>query len=157
MVASSSFLPWSGYTLVGTTEDLYAGNPDELAVKRARGAVPPRQLQPLPSRTPLEQKDIVSTFAGLRWLAIEDGASLSATSRAYVIGERASKRGLLMTLYGGKLTTYRNLARTIGDRITKHFGEFKPSTTDQAASWANAAETGVDAPDIRTRFTAHGG
>lgn len=146
-------LPWQGYTLIGTTEDLYPGNPDELTVKDSEV----RYLLDNCNRflaTPLKEADIVSTFAGLRWLAVEEGAGLSETSRAYVIGERTSKRGLLMTLYGGKLTTYRNLAKTIGDRITKHFGENRPSRTDQAVCWATATEADADAPLVSERFGA---
>jgi glycerol-3-phosphate dehydrogenase len=145
-------LPWKGFTLVGTTEDLYSGNPDQVGVEDA-------DVQYLLAncnaflKAPLKAPDIRGSFAGLRWLAVEAGHGLSDTSRHHVIGERSAKRGLLMTLYGGKLTTYRNLARSIGDRVTTHFGEFRPSRTDQPDTWASAAET-PEVPGVARRFSA---
>lgn len=144
-------LPWCGYTLVGTTEDHYPGDPDDVAVKE-------QEVQYLLEncnrflRQPLEAKQIVRVFAGLRWLALEAGHGLSDTSRAYVIGERTNKRGMLMTLYGGKLTTYRNLSKTIGDRITRHFGEFRESRTDRAEAWASGVELRGATESILERF-----
>lgn len=143
-------LPWEGFTLLGTTEDLYNDDPDNVQV--SEGEI--RYLLENCNRfltKPLSHADIVRVFAGLRWLAVEDGHSLSETSRAYTIGERSSKRGLLITLYGGKLTTYRNLSKTIGDRITMHFGEFRPSQTDTAECWLSPDE--APAPSrIEQRF-----
>lgn len=144
-------LPWGGYTLVGTTEDLYPGDPDAVGVSDAEV----RYLLDNCNRfftTPLKEANIVRAFAGLRWLAVEAGHGISDTSRAHVIGEKESRRGLLMTLYGGKLTTYRNLSRQLGDRITKHFGEYHPSTTDQASSWAVATDRLAKTPTILQRF-----
>lgn len=132
-------LPWLGHTLVGTTEELYTGHPDDLTVRAD-------EVEYLLQRcnryllAPLRASDIVTSFAGLRWLPMEGGSNITETSRAYVIGERTAKRGLLVTLYGGKLTTYRNLAKTMGDRITTHFGEFRPSQTHNQATWVSAAE-----------------
>jgi len=109
-------LPWLGSTLVGTTEDLYTANPDLVGVDE-------RDIEYLLDncnqflRQPLQRRDVKQVFAGLRWLAVEEGRGLSDTSRHYVIGERVSGRGLIITIYGGKLTAYRDLAESIGDRI----------------------------------------
>lgn len=133
-------LPWEGYTLLGTTEDLYGGDPDRLVVEESEVKYLLDNCNQFLAKK-LAPADIRRAFAGLRWLAVEAGHTLTETSRAYVIGEKSAKRGLLMTLYGGKLTTYRNLSRTIGDRVTTHFGEFKKSRTDQPDAWATAPET----------------
>lgn len=133
-------LPWEGHTLLGTTEDLYPGDPDKVTVDEADVAYLLQNCNSFLAK-PLLRSDVTRTFVGLRWLAVEAGHTLSETTRAYSIGERAGKRGLLMTLYGGKLTTYRNLSRIIGDRITKHFGEFQGSRTDLPECWASVAET----------------
>lgn len=144
-------LPWQGHTIVGTTEDLYPGNPDEVGVKES-------EIHYLLDncnrflKEPLQFRQITRVFAGLRWLAMEAGHGLSDTSRAYVIGEKAHKRGLLMTLYGGKLTTYRNLSKTIGDRITRHFGEYRESRTHLAENWAAPQEPSEDIPSVLARF-----
>ena len=143
-------LPWEGFTLVGTTEDLYGGDPD--------------QVHTLPSevtyllencnaflRRPLMAADVVATFAGLRWLAAEEGLGLSETSRSHLVGERASGNGLLLTLYGGKLTTYRALAASLGDQLAEHFGETVPSRTHERATWVTQADC-QPAPTVPSRF-----
>ncbi len=62
---------------------------------------------------PLTRRDIVSTFAGVRPL-YDDGASdPSAITRDYVLRlDRASEAGgpPALSIFGGKLTTYRKLA-----------------------------------------------
>src|SRR5262249_28997809 len=54
----------------------------------------------------LGEKDVVSTFAGLRPLVYEAGKSLGETSREETI--RVSEAGLL-PITGGKLTTHRRM------------------------------------------------
>lgn len=143
-------LPWEGYTLLGTTEDLYGGDLDRVVAEESEVKYLLDNCNQFLARK-LTPQDIRGTFAGLRWLAVESGHTLTETSRAYVIGERAAKRGLLLTLYGGKLTTYRNLSRTIGDRVTAHFGEFKKSATDLPEAWAKPDET-PRVKDVMKRF-----
>lgn len=144
-------LPWQGHTLLGTTEELYEGDPDAVAVTEQEVEYLLKNCNRFLTR-PLTTNDVVKVFAGLRWLAVEAGHTLTETTRSYVVGERASKRGLLMTLYGGKLTTYRNLSQTLGDRITRHFGEFRASRTDQATAWLQRGEA-PGAPLVAQRFS----
>lgn len=132
-------LPWEGYTLVGTTETLYEGNPDAMRVDDAEVKYLLDNVNEFLTRK-LQQSDIKRVFAGLRWLAVEAGHNISETTRAYSLGEKSSRRGLLVTLYGGKLTTYRNLSKIIGDRITRHFGDFKPSRTEDPSMWVAGHE-----------------
>lgn len=133
-------LPWNNQTLVGTTESIYAGDPDRLVIKD-------EQVNYLLERANryleigLSQNDIRAAFSGLRWLALDEKRDLSSTSRGYEIGEHASACGLLLTIYGGKLTTYRKLAETISDRITSHFGEFRKSRTMEQGMWVKAEDS----------------
>lgn len=136
-------LPWKGQTLVGTTEERHEKSQDDLTVS-------PSEVNYLLERCnrwlnrPLAEKDIVTTFCGLRWLAADGKSSLTATSRAWTIDEQRGRRGLLLTLYGGKWSTYRALAETIGNRITTHFGEFKPTRTKDPAVWHQGSELEFD-------------
>jgi glycerol-3-phosphate dehydrogenase len=143
-------LPWQGKTLLGTTESNYDGDPDKLEVLDEEVAYLIENANHFLSRK-LRRRDVRRVFAGLRWLAVESGHSLTETSRAYTLGERAGRRGILMTIYGGKLTTYRTLSRVIGDRITQHFGEFRPSRTENKDYWAGPGESPV-LPDVMRRF-----
>lgn len=132
-------LPWFGKTLVGTTESVFAGDPDKLHIQEESV----RYLLGRANRFfkgAFREQDIQATFSGLRWLACDDKRDISRTSRGYEIGEHANQRGLMLTLYGGKLTTYRKLSETIGNRILSHFGEQRPSRTHEAEMWAKAED-----------------
>jgi glycerol-3-phosphate dehydrogenase len=146
-------LPWEGYTVVGTTETLYQGDPDVMAVDPSEVDYLLDNVNEFLTRK-LKKSEILRVFAGLRWLAVESGHNISETTRAYTLGEKSSRRGLMITLYGGKLTTYRNLARVIGDRITKHFGEFKPSRTEEIGMWVKPTESSSVAAPL-ARFEAY--
>ena len=77
-------LPWNGKTLIGTTEKKYTGSIDHVV------ATPEEINYLLEScneylQEPLELNDIESSFAGLRWLAVEDKQSISSTSRESIL------------------------------------------------------------------------
>ena len=57
-----------------------------------------------------------------------------------MFGDHDSERGFMLTIYGGKLTSYRTLSEKIGDEITNHFGAFKRSKTHLKESWADVQE-----------------
>lgn len=109
------------FTLIGTTEVAYAGNPrdavissDEeeylLALTRQFFAEPP------------SRQDIVWTFAGVRPLYEDDaGASASAVTRDYRFELDDTGGAPLLTVLGGKLTTYRRLAEAAMARLAPYF------------------------------------
>jgi glycerol-3-phosphate dehydrogenase len=143
-------LPWKGYTLVGTTESTYNGDPSSVAVPQGDiGYLLQRLNRYLTS--PFEPKDIRSSFAGLRWLAVEDKSLVSMVSRESIVGERSSTRGMLLTIYGGKLTSYRSLCEKIGNRLTTHFGEYRPSMTSAREFWASPGAADDRVPSVLTR------
>lgn len=150
-------LPWLGHTLLGTTEDLHHRDPDD-CIAEGRDITYMLDHVNRYLKTPLTEKAIQTTFSGLRWLAVEEGRSLSKTSRNHVVGEHHGRRGLLMTLYGGKLSAYRSLCETIGDRICTHFGEFQESKTASPDQWAKGSGpregTAISRFDTYTTVTA---
>lgn len=142
-------IPWKGMTLLGTTEAAHEGDPD--------------QVRPLEKdinyilascnyylNEPILKQDIQCSFAGLRWLAESTSRTLSGVSRESVLTEHASERGFLLTIYGGKLTSYRALSEKVGDRIMKHFGEHSPSRTLDKNFWFSMQNEKV--PDLFERF-----
>jgi glycerol-3-phosphate dehydrogenase len=77
--------------------------------------------------------DVVSTFAGLRPLVAADRRTVSATSREHdIIVERDG----VVTVVGGKLTTYRRMAEQVVDRTVELLrdygfaGAVAPSATE---------------------------
>ncbi|MBP6217600.1 MAG: glycerol-3-phosphate dehydrogenase/oxidase [Oligoflexales bacterium] len=152
-------LPWQGYTLVGTTESRYDGHPDALKVEenevdyllKVCGGALKKNLS-------LQRSDVLSAFSGLRWLAVEKRKSLTATSRETVLGENfangfeETKRGVMITVYGGKLTSYRALAEKIGDHLAQYCGDFYQSSTHKIESWIQSDEDPLPPPSVIQRF-----
>lgn len=100
-------IPWQGRTVVGTTDTDYTGDLDE---PRAEPFEVDRVVESAARAFPgakLSSEDVISTFAGLRPLIATDGQSTKDVSRKEEIFE--NERGLL-TITGGKLTTWRRMA-----------------------------------------------
>ncbi len=113
-------LPWGKLTLVGTTDTDFAGDYDrvyadqtdvEYVIAAANHAFP---------TTPISKADVVSTYAGLRPLVAQSGKSASKTSREHEIWTTPSG---LVTIAGGKLTTYRSMAEELVDVVAKQLRE----------------------------------
>jgi glycerol-3-phosphate dehydrogenase len=142
-------IPWKGYTLIGTTEELYGGHPDALRIKDQKI----QYLLDLANQhlvEPLSRQDILTEFTGLRWLPGGSGKELTQISRYPIVTEHKIHRGLLLTIYGGKLTTYRRLAEKVGDLVMSDFGEYRPSRTADPSFWKEPDHGRV--PDAIERF-----
>jgi glycerol-3-phosphate dehydrogenase len=107
------------FTLIGTTEEDFAGDPAALAVA-------PHEIKYLCDavngffRQPIGPADVVHAFAGVRAL-FDDGARLARDiTRDYVLTlDRSGGRAPLLTVYGGKITTYRRLAEGALARLAR--------------------------------------
>jgi glycerol-3-phosphate dehydrogenase len=129
-------IPWFGRTLVGTTDTDYdpkADGPldDIRATQNDVDYLMESVKRTFPSAA-VGPSDIHSTFAGLRPLVSEGKpANPSAVSREHRIWEESSG---LITIAGGKYTTYRTMAAELVDQVAKRLvREYrwspKPSST----------------------------
>ena len=111
-------IPWGDHTMVGTTDTDHAGGPDvPPTVEAADVAYLLDTVNHYFPAARLGPGDVVSAFAGLRPLvAAPVGADLapSAVSREEEIFTSASG---LVSIAGGKLTTYRLVAASVVDRV----------------------------------------
>jgi glycerol-3-phosphate dehydrogenase len=121
-------LPWLGHTLVGTTDNPapIEANPK---VKAEDIAFILKQLEKYISLK-VEAKDILSSWVGLRPLVSDPGASDTAhLSRDHIVN--VSRSGLV-TVTGGKWTTYRRMASDAVDHAAQVGGlKIPPSQTDK--------------------------
>ncbi len=122
------------FTLVGTTETPAARGPDEV---RATAADVAYLLDAVNHHFPdarLGPADVVSAWAGVRPLAASarggsGGASTGAASREHAVD--VEPRGLV-TVSGGKLTTYRAMAADVVDRTAAALLGGRPAPADTA-------------------------
>ncbi len=112
-------IPYHGRLLVGTTED--PASPDaEMLVTRSEIDYLLRQINPYLNR-PLAAADVVSGFAGLRPLV--SSRSAGNTSRLIRDDEvEVDASSGLVSILGGKWTTYRLMAERTIDRVQSILG-----------------------------------
>ena len=119
-------VPWREFTLVGTTDTDFQGDPDRLWATRdevtyllatvARALPDPR----------VAFDRVVYTYAGVRPLSWEEGVPESKVSREHrVVMEGPEGRFLSVT--GTKLTCFRSLAEEVGDLVMARLGRSQPS------------------------------
>ena len=112
-------VPWHGYTLVGTTdtpigEATLEPKPLEQEIQFVLETAAPYFEKP-PTR-----RDVLSTFAGIRPLVARGGTSNTASlSRDHTVCVEASR---LVTITGGKWTTYRHMAEDAVDAAARAAG-----------------------------------
>jgi glycerol-3-phosphate dehydrogenase len=111
-------IPWHGHAIVGTTDvpaDAPELDPQATAAEIAYLlATVNRYLA-----TPLCERDILATFAGLRPLIARSATSTATLSREHAIDVSPSG---LVTIAGGKWTTYRTMARDAVDAASRTAG-----------------------------------
>jgi len=104
-------MPWKGQTMVGTTEvdatDVGHPEPDDDEISYLLKVY----HHHYPSR-PASKKDVVACFAGVRVLPGGDGSFTGRTREVRLLCEDSSPPRLV-TIYGGKLTTYRRTAERV--------------------------------------------
>jgi glycerol-3-phosphate dehydrogenase len=122
-------IPWNGMYLIGTTDFRYKGDLDyvraderELAylVNETNRVIPSARLTPAA---------VLYTYSGVRPLANlandEGRGGAGITRRHFVYDHGESVQGLL-SIIGGKLTTYRNLSEQAVDLVFKKLGRRSP-------------------------------
>lgn len=99
-------MPWSGVTLIGTTDTDETAPPEQVAATAAEvDYLLAAANQAMPSAR-LSRQDVMMTFAGVRPL-LRAGGEPSGVSREHAIIHDASG---LVSVLGGKYTTYRAIA-----------------------------------------------
>lgn len=105
------------FTMIGTTDVDHSGDPGDATCSDAEIAY----LCAAASEyfvAPISPGDVVWTFSGVRPLDDTGAGSASAASRDYHI--RVDPKAPLITVYGGKITTYRKLA----EQVVEHLAEW---------------------------------
>jgi glycerol-3-phosphate dehydrogenase len=117
-------IPYEGeYTLVGTTDVPYAGDAGQVTIDAAEVNYLLDCLNRF-LRRPASAGDIVWTYAGVRPL-YDDGSAQAAqqVSRDYHLELQHGAQGApLLSVYGGKITTYRRLAEAALEQLLPALG-----------------------------------
>jgi len=121
------------YTMIGTTDREYRGDPAKVSISEEEIAYV-LGVANTHFRKQLEPRDIVHTFAGVRPLCDDESDNPSAVTRDYTLSLAAEeKQAPLLSVFGGKLTTYRKLAESAMAQLKPFFPAMGESWTAQAA------------------------
>ncbi len=143
-------IPWMDeFSIIGTTDVEYQGDPQQVAIDDS-------EIEYLLKvfnqhfKTPLNRKDIVWTYSGVRPLCDDESDSPQAITRDYTLDVHDDQgQAPLLSVFGGKLTTYRKLAEHALEKLSCYYphigkawtkecvlpgGDFAGSREDYAAS-----------------------
>ena len=118
------------FTLIGTTEEDQLGDP-------ASAKISDWEVDYLVEvtneyfKTKIVKEDVLHVFAGVRPLMSDEEQNASDVSRDYTITLDTSGAPLL-TIYGGKITTYRRLGESALEKLREVFEHLKGDWTETA-------------------------
>ncbi len=149
-------LPWEEVSYIGTTDVDDPGDPDKVRCTASDVTYLLRSANAYFPTARLTPADVLATWAGLRALVTGDsGQAASAVSREHVVEESP---GGLLTIAGGKLTTYRAMAAELVDRVAErlHRADGRPRapappTDRESLPGGEAADLDVLAGALRDR------
>jgi glycerol-3-phosphate dehydrogenase len=171
-------IPYEGdFTLIGTTDVEIQGAPDAARIDADETAYLCAQASRYFAR-PVLPADVVWSYAGVRPLLDDESGDASAVTRDYLLefdggmpaagppqGGRSPSGGRperpwgpgsapLLTVWGGKITTFRKLAEEAADGLVQRLGERRPAWTAPAllpggdlSAWIGPAQR----PDLDMR------
>jgi glycerol-3-phosphate dehydrogenase len=113
-------IPWERTTLIGTTDTFFDGSPDEVYADAHDVGYLLRAANHSFPGAALGRKDVRSTYAGVRPLLSQEAKSASAISREHEIW---LSPGGMISIGGGKYTTFRSIAAQVVDSAAELLAE----------------------------------
>lgn len=118
------------FTLIGTTDIPYEGDPHAVTMDHSESSY----LLSVVNRyfkKQLSESDITWHYSGVRALQSDNHGNPSKVTRDYALEIDASNGAPFLSVFGGKVTTYRRLAEQAIDHLSKYFPSIGPSWTKQ--------------------------
>ena len=112
-------IPWNEQYLIGTTDIRYDGDLDSIRAGREEIDYLITETNRVFPAAELQSEDVHYAYAGVRPLPQRKRGPESAITRRHIIRLNRELGGAVISIIGGKLTTYRNLAEQTVDKIGK--------------------------------------
>lgn len=133
------------YSLVGTTDVEYKGDPAKVAISSEEVdyllAVTNKHF-----KRQLTPADLIWTYSGVRPLCDDESDNPSAITRDYTLAMTEPESAPLLSVFGGKITTYRKLAEAAMEKLAPYF-------PDMGAAWTKTkALPGGNFPHGKAQF-----
>ena len=137
-------IPYLGeFTLLGTTDVDHDTAPDKPEISSGEISYICREVSRYLKR-PVTEADIVATYSGVRPLYDDGAADAKSATRDYVLSFEAGTSQSWLNIFGGKLTTYRKLARAVAALMRREL----PEPTAQRAGTTPLPGGALGTPDF---------
>jgi glycerol-3-phosphate dehydrogenase len=128
------------FTLIGTTDQDFKGDPTGIKASDAEIAYLCASISDY-LRTPITPDMVVWTYSGVRPLYDDGSTKAQEATRDYVLkidapNDSSGESPALLSVFGGKITTYRRLAESALELLTPHL----PTVSGAAPGWTGQAK-----------------
>ncbi|MBP2301333.1 glycerol-3-phosphate dehydrogenase [Azospirillum picis] len=111
------------FTLIGTTDLDYSGDPAAVAISPEEITYICRAVSRY-FKAPVRESDVVWTYSGVRPLFDDASGNASAVTRDYVLEmDEPAGEAPMLSIFGGKITTFRRLAEEAVDKLGGALGK----------------------------------
>jgi glycerol-3-phosphate dehydrogenase len=147
-------IPWRGRYLLGTTDLRFDDDPDDARCDAEEMAYILGEVNSLIPGAGLTPDDVLYTYSGVRPLPYAPGVKESSVPRTHVLHDHGPELSGLVTVVGGKLTTYRQLAEDAVDDVFHRLGRRAPKCVTARLPFPGA---GGDLPGLRAHLVGTAG
>jgi len=137
-------VPWNGRYLIGTTDIRYEGDLDRVVADEEEIQYLIDETNYVIPEANLTRESVLFTYSGIRPLPFQPEGAEGSVTRSHIVYDHARGRGVgtkrssigegvprvegLISIVGGKLTTYRNLSRQTVDMVYDKLGREAPES-----------------------------
>lgn len=147
-------VPWNRMYLIGTTDHRHDGSLDGVTATEEEIAYLVAETNRLIPAAGLTREDVLYTYSGIRPLPYKPDGREAEISRSHMIKDHAPVVRGLLSIIGGKLTTYRNLSEETIDAACKMLGV---TTRGRTAAMPLPGAAGGDLDALRERLARTSG
>lgn len=145
--------PWLGHLLIGTTDRVVSGPVSEVNTTREEIDYLFDAVDQVFAPGTIRREDVMFTYCGVRPLPFSKGASRE-TTRKHVIHRHSGALKGMISVFGGKLSTFRSLAEDVTDVVEHSIGRSR-SACRTASLPLPGAEDGAVAGDPDQKLGTH--
>ena len=143
-------IPWNEQYLIGTTDIRYDEDLDHIRASEAEVDYLLNETNRVFPQARLSRSDIHYAYAGVRPLPFKEEGPESAITRRHIIKVNRDVAKGLISIVGGKLTTYRSLAEQTVDKLARlqrlRLPSCRTAETDLPGTWGRErAQAAVEA------------
>jgi glycerol-3-phosphate dehydrogenase len=119
-------IPWNSNYLIGTTDIRYEGDLDSVEIEDSEIDYLLRETNRVIPGAKLRRESILYTYSGVRPLAFTSDRDEQSITRRHFIRDHAPELKNVLSIVGGKLTTYRSLSEQAVDLVFKKLRRVTP-------------------------------